>query len=549
MFQLSNDPLTRWKSVQARLSNTIKEYTEACAILERSLNRYSCVDGGFSQFDSLLANLVQHEVKLQEARLNLNKARNLSLSFPPIHKLHPELLTMIFTLVTQEWIGPDFQSTGNKPGSATTLASVCFPWRRLLLGSPVFWSQINIVLNGPLAEMSYRRAKTWAERARRAPLWLTIRDTTDVKDFDKPPKNEPVPNSVLQKALRFTAPLMPFVRSLSVNFQDYSPGLTVRSFLASWIRRGSPKVAKRLELRNDLGFREVQVQAISPQSQTEAISTTEFSDFLRSLQSVHIENIAVDWSNTIFSGLTDLCIEVACAPRQIPSQQDIARLLAASPHLRRLIIYCFSVTPSYPTPAPVALDHLEQLGLETMSAGDVAHILPLISTTSNALRVAISLGNTPEFVDAARSFFARTKVTVLHVDGGLPISHPTISSLFARMPFLHTLIIRVSICSEEVSDEFTRWCTIRGELVNPWPALRTLSLFHCEFTTESLLKLVSPLALHTIGICGVEYPAQNERWSRSDRARIEGELSQKGVHIIWHDISENNVPSWSFVML
>ncbi|QRV97078.1 F-box-like domain-containing protein [Ceratobasidium sp. AG-Ba] len=472
---------------------------------------------------------------------------------PPIYKLLPELLNTIFTLLTQELIGTDFEYIDDKPVSATTLASVCSRWRSHILGSPIHWSNLKIFLTGRMTEDSYEQAQVWAQRSRGAPLWITIRDISDIIDLsEQQPSRQSLPESAFVRMIQFLNPLMPFARSLSIQFLEFSPDLTVRTLLASWIQAGSPNFAERLELLIDPDLQELEVPVISPLARDEALSPAQLSRLFASLRAVHIENVAIDWAKIAFADLTHLHLEFGFESRQLPSQQDISRLLAASPRLQSLIIFGFTVTPSRPVPAPVALDHLQQLGLESMSMQSVGYVLPLISSSSDALRMAISMGDEPAFVDAARSFLARTKVTVLHADGGLPGSLPSISALFVHMPPLHTLTLSCCVLSEENLGNFIAWRTSRDGRVNPWPALRTLNVFQCTITPDALQRFVEPFSPQTLGlwepIPSEEAPPWRNEWDSNARAQLEESLSRRGINVVWYESSGDTLPSWSFVM-
>lgn len=549
--------LERWNSVRNRLVDVIHEYAGASAELESALRTATSEDPPqkpLLDLDPLLRDLSQQEDTLREVRLRLNAAYDPIHAMTPIKMLHADILITIFTLATQERVSEDFQEIDDEPVSATTLASVCSTWRELIINAPIFWTELDLVLTGPLAESSYERATLWAQRARSAPLWLSIEDiVTDEDDFDRYPTGESLPESVISRVVKFSTPLMPFVRKFSIQIMSFSAISIARALLGCWIQHGSLDVSEELELVVDLDLPELDVPVMSPNIQVPDLPPSKLSAFLHSLKSFRVENVALNWAQPPFSGLTELHIEFAFESASLPTRQDISRLLEASPGLRSLILHNFSIRPGGPIPAPVALDHLEALGLETMAPSDIALVLPLISSTSSALRVALSMDDEDEFVCAVRLFLSRINVTVLYVDGSLPASDPLITALFVPMPHLHTLTIRACTVTAQVLHDFTHWCASDNQGKNPWPALRTLNLFDCETTEQVVEQVVQAHGLRTLGLHvprqGINAIHWSEEWNNAyARAAMKESLAQRGVDLIWYSPSGNDLPSWSFVM-
>ncbi|KAG8710167.1 hypothetical protein FRC08_017529 [Ceratobasidium sp. 394] len=169
MFQTSLDPhstaLERWKSAHAQLDHAIQGYIDACTALETGLTTPSqeptsrrLQNKYFMDLDLDLPRLPLYEQKLQEARLRLNLARNSSQTLVLINSLPPEVLTMIFTLATQDWVNEDYQCAGQEEAaSASDIAGVCRLWRRVMLQSHTFWSELELASgsckNPPLPAM------------------------------------------------------------------------------------------------------------------------------------------------------------------------------------------------------------------------------------------------------------------------------------------------------------------------------------------------------------------------------------------------------------
>ncbi|QRV82882.1 F-box-like domain-containing protein [Ceratobasidium sp. AG-Ba] len=554
-----SDALRRWQSAQGRLANVIQEYADACTVLENSLEQGDPDEDTISTFDTLLPGLSRHEDALRTARLGLVKTRNPSHAMTPIHKLHPDILMTIFTLASQEWISMDFEELDDEPVSATTLASVCSLWRQLLLQAPVFWSNIDIVLTGPMSERDYERAQAWAERAQSAPLWLTIQDVlVDEEDIEREPREQVLPDSVITRILDFSTPLMPFVRTLAIHIEDSIPTALVHALLGCWIRHHSPGVAERLELHIDFGVPEMDmgIPVISPVSQSSDLHSDEVAPFLKSLRGVYLENVDIDFRHVPYSGLTDLHIEFSNQTGWLPAQQDLARLFKANPGLRSLTLENMTLGPGGRVTTPVPLDFLQKLRLEALDDGDLGRVLALISSSSPALRMAVTIGDGNHLgcVAEAQAFFSRTRVTVLFVDSGLGPEEPDspITALFAHMPYLHTLTLQSCNLSVSGLNDFAEWCSSQNGSVNPWPALRKLNLFQCDTTPEIVRRITQVQNIQTLGLFEPQMwsvmPVWNSGWANTNvRTVVEQELLQRGIKMIWYSPSGQDLPSWTFV--
>ncbi|QRV97088.1 F-box-like domain-containing protein [Ceratobasidium sp. AG-Ba] len=446
-----SDVLERWKSAQYRLSDLIHEYNNACTALERSLRESKPDYETISYLNNLLPGLSKHEDTLRSARLGLAiKTRHLSNTIAPIQKLHPELHIYIFTLATREWISLDFEDLGDKPVSVTVLASVCSSWRRLLLQSPMFWSNIQIILTGPSSKKSYQRAAAWVERAQSVPLWLTVIDAiVDEHDITRQPSKQNLPISFIKTMTDFCTPIMPSVRVLSFYINDCMPALVVYPLLAGWTRYGSPDVAERLKVYIDFDIPELKIPIIFSGVRDSTFPPKDGLPFFKSLRGIYLQHVIVDLCRVPYSGLTDLHIRFPDQNEGFPTAHDLARLLDRNPGLRSLALENLCLAPGGPAPPPVALDQLERLRLDIQQNRDLGRVLSLIYSSSPAIRMIMYMadGNDLECVSAARAFFSRTQVTVLFLDGILGLASDNarnespLTALFANMPRLHTLTL------------------------------------------------------------------------------------------------------------
>ncbi|KAG9078910.1 hypothetical protein FS749_009033 [Ceratobasidium sp. UAMH 11750] len=557
MSQTSLDPhctvFEHWRSAHSQLDQAIQEYVNTCTALETALvtpprewTSQHLQNKSFVDLDLELPLLPLHEQKLREARLRLNSARNSSQALSPINSLPPEILTTIFALATRDWITEDYKHVGQgKVASASDIASVCCLWRRVMLHSHAFWCDLELVLNGLSSDAYYERATLWAERSQSAPLDVSVREG----------KVTPGPtlhrwgDSEISRAAAFLTPLMPRVRSLKIGSQERPAEKLARTLLTCWIQHGHIGTAKRLEMHINLDLPELVLPGISRNAEGSSLYPRSSKNFLSSLQVIRFENVAVHWGCPLYSGLTEIRIEFAFESSWYPTQRDVASLLAANPRLRSLILYCMRIRPHRgPTPAPVALDNLEVLGLETMNAKDLGLVLPLISSASGAIRVSLSLGDDPAYISAVRSFFARTKVTVLHADGGLPLPHPSIYSLFAHMPYLKTLILRSCRISKRVLEDLVHQRASENKSLDFWPALQELYVLHCGINPQILRQLVEIHPPRKLWLCETNLNEESVWGTVQARTATQEELSHRGVELVWPYNWRRNLASWEFVL-
>ncbi|KAG8720146.1 hypothetical protein FRC08_001097 [Ceratobasidium sp. 394] len=389
MYKHDLDPhgtvLERWKSAHAQLDHATQGYIDACTALETGLTTPSreptsrrLQNKYFMDLDLDLPRLPLYEQKLQEARLRLNLARNSSQTLVPINSLPPEVLTMVFTLATQDWVNEDYQRAGlEEAASASDIAGVCRLWRRVMLQSHTFWSELELALANPSSDAYYKRAVLWAERSHSALLGVSVREEKTMPSLDVRPSGD----WEISKLVSFLTPLMPRVRSLKICSQGRYANKLAPALLDCWAQYGSVGTAKALEIRVDLDLPELELPGISFNKGASSLYPRNFKQFLSSLQVIRLENLAVHWGHGLYSGLTEIWIEFPLQSNWYPTQIEVASLLAANPSLRSLLLYSIRMCPHRgSTPAPVALDNLEVLCLETMaSAKDLSQILPLIS--------------------------------------------------------------------------------------------------------------------------------------------------------------------------
>ncbi|KAG8737434.1 hypothetical protein FRC10_008188 [Ceratobasidium sp. 414] len=222
-----------------------------------------------------------------------------------------------------------------------------------------------------------------------------------------------------------------------------------------------------------------------------------------------------------------------------PTQQELAAMLATAPRLRELVLANCWIEPSEEIPNPVTLNHLQFLSLESQSESHgFVHVLPLLAIGSEGLSMSLTLDEECDFIDEARAFFGRTKVTRLHVwaiQGYIPLS-----MLLYPIPHLETL----ALDNFEIPNEYTHTLV-------PLPRLHTLYLKDPLTDARSLQQLVQPQrSLKKLHI----YRPYTGREPESSMTAEECAHLAESMHMvedfkIEFDWGSRTIGTWDFVIL
>ncbi|KAG9124634.1 hypothetical protein FRC07_010844 [Ceratobasidium sp. 392] len=279
----------------------------------------------------------------------------MSTRLAPINSLPSEVLHMILSLASRQWVNEDYTYVGNlEETSITKLSSVCSMWRSLMLRSHTFWTDIELLLASPSTKGRYQLAELWADRSRGAPLdvYISESELVSVPGRDLASWN-------ISDIAGFLAPLMPRVRALKVHSQSSSADTLIRALIAGWIQHGCIGRAEVLEICVDEELDVVEL----PGEENDEITQNNLTTFFGSLRTLRLQNTLIDRSFAIHSGLVELWLE--SIGNWYPTQVEIVGILAASPRIRLLTLINLDIRePLISMPNPVALNELEVLTLE-----------------------------------------------------------------------------------------------------------------------------------------------------------------------------------------
>ncbi|KAI0632113.1 hypothetical protein C8Q77DRAFT_901843 [Trametes polyzona] len=298
-----------------------------------------------------------------------------------INELPSELLTQIFTLGwtperDHEPDQDDFEdisddgtySTVSSDGSSSPqteqeeaeekerrlpfnvlVSHVCARWRAVAIDNPLLWSHIQIIGNPP-----YDRAKTYLERAKTAPLTISIDRTIDDDDFsmsdDSYEPEDPDPDlAIMEGIMELIVPHIAHWQALQIMVSFYPHMQYALETL------GSAGPAPMLEVLQLYHYEDTDEHVTFPHPTLREQSFRLFGGEAPRLTQVALWGVHLPWTQDgapFLSGLTDL--ELAYHALDVrPSFYDFARILRSSPGLRTLTL-CLSGPAGEPSEWPAS---------------------------------------------------------------------------------------------------------------------------------------------------------------------------------------------------
>lgn len=476
-----------WQAVRARLAETIQDFSEACDALNSVLSYHSgaiSLDQPHLIIDAELPALARDIAQLSDAQRSLSTNRNHSRKLVPINRLPNELLARIFLAAVRMCVRrPRERSKAKCYIYPTTLAGVCRAWRKAAISLPSLWSHIDIALNGKNTGSFLLCAKTWVERAQNSPLFVDL-----ISDSKAPSTTE---KDALE-LLNFLTPLANNIGSIRL-FTNGTTGSLGRRILASWVLHGSLGSMRLLDACR-LGPSPTKMQPWDP-SPSDSFAPpppAQADEFFRSVQYLHLWGFSIPWTSAAYHGLVHLTLEGSGSHKLTQSQ--LAVILQSSPRLRYLNFSNVEVQPEqWSELEPIFLADLEVLEIEENS-----HlILPLLAPGTKPLKMAFCSNNCPGSSEILRSFFARSIVETLHMDGSFSIES-WFSSVLGPLKHLKNLLLSNCSFDDDGLNDFLSSQSSADSL--PWPKLNALYLSKCRVLTGPALQLLSQHSIQRLRI-------------------------------------------------
>ncbi|KAI0372148.1 hypothetical protein BV20DRAFT_978386 [Pilatotrama ljubarskyi] len=229
------------------------------------------------------------------------------------------------------------------------VSHVCARWRAVAIDNPLLWSHVRFIGDPP-----YDRATTYLERAKGAPLAITIdRTVQDEDDFsmseeepDEPEDNDP-DLEIIGGIMDLILPHVAHWQALQIMVSFYPHMHRALQAL------GAAGPAPMLEVLQLYHYEDTDEHLRFKQPELRAQPFRLFDGVAPRLTAVALWGVHLNWdkaSSPFLSGLTDL--ELAYHARDVrPSFADFARILRSSPDLRTLTL-CLSCPAGTPADWP-----------------------------------------------------------------------------------------------------------------------------------------------------------------------------------------------------
>ncbi|KAG8707823.1 hypothetical protein FRC08_000269 [Ceratobasidium sp. 394] len=420
-----------WTAARDRLSQTIKEYVNACSALESTFSHSGSLLVAHQdilrqialKFDTHLPTLADEEFALQGAHAALLSSRNSMKLASPINRLPIELLTNVLSMASQAHAPADDISSEGQV-SPTVLASVCHSWRQLLLTSPSFWSHLDFTIDIPyISNAQLHRLELWSERSRDASISLGIKirvhldhrsSYLELNDEHGIPTRTIV--STLAKAL---APIATRVCYVKIELLELVSAAFLQALLGCVTVTCGTKHIDTLSLRSDSDdlYRsgeplEVFLWDEKAMHNSGYCTESDIGELLNSISVPDLNYIAFPRDIMAPTKLRELSHSETLA-----DLRDILAVLKSNPCLQSLSLVRVCIIKDI-TPEPVHLPQLQYLELLPERLFELGLVLSLLVPGDLPLDVHIEIEKDEyRTSDPTVAFFRRSNIFTLHTVG------------------------------------------------------------------------------------------------------------------------------------
>jgi hypothetical protein len=499
------------------LARATQNYIAACGAIEADCARASvsfldecALEDTYVNINAELGSLAVDEQRLWKARTALKGLRNKSSVLSPVNLLPPEILSGIFIIAVDAdrasraaMVKP--QEDGEKPAAptrsntprradlATIISSVNIHWRRLAVRTRVLWAHIDLGEGGARTDPPLSRPKLWLERARGAPLYVSVNTTG--------------PAASIIDAWG----ILPLLRSHESHFRALDLALDsvdeVHAALARWLDEGDPNSLRSLAISVPYPPKHGDTPHAVPPG---LLSREQRDAFFEPLRSLDLDGTYLSWGGASFRNLVDLRLS-RLTDKVCPNVEQFVGILAASPGLRTLWLRRMTIrVGARMNFAPVKMSNLEILGLEHIEPQGLCLLLPLL-TPEPALYVKIAAytRDPGEVGEALTDLFARSKVEQLHLSTF--VNPAQLPRMLARLQHLRTFTWQ----GLNIGDEFFEAMAHNSVSANGatsapgentatyiCPSLRKIDLEQCSLSAGALREMVTSRSIPQLSIAG-----------------------------------------------
>ncbi|KAF8595044.1 hypothetical protein BDV93DRAFT_528944 [Ceratobasidium sp. AG-I] len=504
--------LQKWKAARDDLIDAIDAYLDTTIALESAIAKPW---GHFStDADLEEAIYVVHKKRksvesriedLYDAEIYLDKIRNRSKQRVPINSLPLEILTSIFTLACSSGRPEDaslsFFGTPVRPTPKTLLAltRVCSDWRRIVTNIPSLWSHIDILMRDYIYdddEAILNNTYLWLQRARTMPLSIHVSKRSHHRALPSPGWY-----SLFGHLQATTSLCIGPVRNQ--RFPD--------DVLTLWIASAKNSLVQTLAVLGADGARTKRMLLWGESFRPEKIDA-----FLAPIRVLRLHNTYFDWGSRAYHGLVEL--EMGFLQDSVcPSVEEMAAILLACPELRILRLQAMTAWNSERVYfEPVLLNHLEVLDLTGMRARGLEVFLPLITPGPGELSFRTNLAYDPEVEHAFQSFFSRSNVVRLFIQGA-GADRDFIRGHITPLKNLRVLIFDLNLQADRRDGDDKLAALIDPQdstgstlCSSQWPQLRTLYLINGDINTERVRSVVESCRIQKLRIASCHMDRSDE---------------------------------------
>ncbi|QRV95791.1 F-box-like protein [Ceratobasidium sp. AG-Ba] len=499
-----------------QLARATQSYLAACAALESDCGRPSvsfldecALEDTYININAELGTLQADEQRLWKTRIILQGLRNKSSVLSPVNLLPPEILTDIFVLAVdmdranrtalsqiarEEGENSTALARLRRPDLATVISSVNIHWRRLAVRTRALWSYIDFGDSGARSSMPFARAKLWLERAKGAPLYVSINTTGRAAN------------------IMDAWAILPLLRSHETHFRSLDLALTqsdeVHATMARWLTEGSPDSLRSLAVSVPYPPQ----QGDSPHALPPGMMSREQRDaYFEPLRSLDLDGTYLSWGGASFRNLVDLRLS-RLTDRVCPNVEQFVGILSGSPTLRTLWLRRMTIrVGARMNFAPIKMANLEILGLEHIEPQGLCLLLPLLAPEPEIyIKVAAYTRDPGEVGESLTDLFARSKVGKLHLSTF--VNPAQLPRMLARLQHLRTFTWQGLNIGDEFFEEMARNSTSSdGTPVNApegsasaylCPSLSKLDLQQCSLSAEALRGMLTSRSIPRLSIVG-----------------------------------------------
>ncbi|KAH7327590.1 hypothetical protein B0J17DRAFT_632639 [Rhizoctonia solani] len=441
----------KWKKAYYALDYAIQNFLGSTIALQSCLSSSTHSAEALIVRDSLAETwlddppILDKDSQLSQAQSHLNQIRNSLLS---INVLPLEILLGIFRFASFD----TFHSQYNTPIPFTyrqdnyrdlvVLTHVCSSWRRILLGTPTFWSRFLLDPKYPLVG-ECERARVYSSRAHGVPQSLSIYEQLNHRYFN------------LRRSDALVKIIQPRLSSLTqmalLNFEDTR---LVKQAVKLWLSNGKPGY---YELLTDLYGSAARAQWAE--------------SMLSPIRVLSLRGMVFAWDSPVYWNLVVLRIG-NIHQATAPTIGEMLGILLACPLLHTLRLYGMAIRPGDPAiPLQnVYPTELVDLNLAVLSPKSMGLLLTSIFPQHKdlSLRIACPAWDTQAF-GVVCPFLARTNITRLFIE---QFDAPEPGDVIGRFsacyiePFEDELLYWLKPFVKDVKFDL-RWIWLRVRLMAP----------------------------------------------------------------------------------